>query len=267
MEGQTKALVGGLSVAGFVLVSFACLLALNWSQPPQGLAVPTPLCVAEVKALALIFLAGVTVLEPARQAIRTRGGGLHTVAEARAQLPPPAKVAALAAFAFATFVFAFWSVADVLGGYNGYGYSFAEHPVLADIYDALISKIPYVSAWDKGSQASFFFTIACLALVALRIDRGLWAALKDTVTLFAAPALVLFEFGVWHFAPNDMTWHVTDYLWIGGTNDKGYRANDLVDSYVFSNWLVLFVSVLLVASRLPLLSKPSKVLWGGDNSF
>lgn len=267
MESQTKTVLGGLSVAGFVLVSFALVLQLNSSQPPEGLAVPTALCVAEVKALALAFLGAALVVDPARQALRSIGWGLHRPAEKPARLPLPAKVAALAAFAFGTFVFAFWSVADVLGGYNGYGYSFSQYPVLGDIYAALISKIPYVSHWDKGSQASFFFSVACLGMVALRSDRGFWVAVKDTVTLFAAPSLVLFELGVWHFAPNDMTWHVTDYLWIGGTDDKGYRANDMVNNYLFSNWLVLFVSILLVASRLPLLSKPSKILWNRDQTL
>jgi hypothetical protein len=105
------------------------------------------------------------------------------------------------------------------------------------------------------------------------MDRGLGTALKDTMTLFAAPIVVVFELGVWYFAPEDMTWHVTDYLWIGGVNDGGWRFNDFGSSYgssygnvvsgdfLVSNFLVLFVALVLVASRMPSLSLPSKDLW------
>ena len=61
-----------------------------------------------------------------------------------------------------------------------------------------------------------------------------------------------------------MTWHVTDYLWMGGVADGGYRSYDTGAPYVFSNWLVLFVSIFLVASPIPWLSLPSRVLWEKD---
>ena len=60
---------------------------------------------------------------------------------------------------------------------------------------------PYISTQDKGTQASFFFILACVGMVALRLDRGWTTALKDTITLFAAPTLVIFELALWHFAP------------------------------------------------------------------
>ena len=58
-----------------------------------------------------------------------------------------------------------------------------------------------------------------------------------------------------------MTWHVTDYLWMGGTADGGYRALDTGGDYLVSNWLLLCVVLLLVASRIPWMSLPSRVIW------
>jgi hypothetical protein len=92
------------------------------------------------------------------------------------------------------------------------------------------------------------------------VNRGLGAATKDSITLFAAPALIIFEFGLWYFAPEDMTWHVTSFLWIGGVNDYGYRVLSLaagVTYYPINNWLVLFVALFFLASRVPaIFSRP-----------
>src|SRR5208282_2992557 len=183
------------------------------------------------------------------------------------RLPTAAKAVAAAIFVVGFFVFAFWSIADVLGGYDGYGYSFAHYPILQAIYSDFVGRSPYISSEDKGTQGSFFFILACLGLVALRSSRGVGTALQDTVTLFAAPCLVVFELALWHYAPQDMTWHVTDYLWMGGTADGGYRADDLGGVYIFSNWLVLFVSLFLVASRIPWLSVPSRIIWQREESW
>jgi hypothetical protein len=119
-------------------------------------------------------------------------------------------------------------------------------------------------------------------LVVLRLNRGFGAALKDAVTLFVAPCMVVFELALWSRAPEDMTWHVTDFLWIGGIADGGIRQNDFLrvpfanyapgpgghflgtyasGPYLFSNWLVLFVGLFLVASRVPWMSLPSAILW------
>jgi len=67
-----------------------------------------------------------------------------------------------------------------------------------------------------------------------------------------------------------MTWHVTDYLWVGGIDDGGIRQRDFIrlpfvnyppvpgghfvgayasGPFLFSNWFVLSVALLLVASR------------------
>jgi hypothetical protein len=261
MEARLKTALGGVSVVAFLLGAMATAFVLTAVQPLVGLASPTPLSIDEIKAVALVFLASVALMEPAKAALRGRAEPLTSALHHQVRLPAAAKAVAVAVFVVGFFVFAFWSIADVLGGYNGYGYSFAQHPILQTIYNDFVGRIPYISSEDKGTQGSFFFILACLALTALRSSRGVGTALKDTVTLFAAPCLVVFELALWYYAPQDMTWHVTDYLWMGGTADGGYRAYDLGGAYIFSNWLVLFVSLFLVASRLPWLALPSKIIW------
>ena len=103
----------------------------------------------------------------------------------------------------------------------------------------------------KRSDAGNYVARPIIGLVILMLNRGIGAALKDAMTLYAAPCLVAFELALWQYAPKDMTWHVTDYLWMGGTNDGGYRALDVAGAYLVSNWLVVCVALLLVASRIP----------------
>ena len=95
----------------------------------------------------------------------------------------------------------------------------------------------------------------------LRVNRGIGSALKDSITLFAASSLIIFELVLWCFAPMDMSWHVTDFMSAGGVVDNGWRVADGGGDYLVSNWLVLFVSLFIVASRIPGLALPSKILW------
>jgi hypothetical protein len=98
------------------------------------------------------------------------------------------------------------------------------------------------------------------------LDRGIGGALKGALTLFVAPCLVVFELALWNFASNDMTWHVTDFLWMGGVADGGYRSLDTGGAYLFSNWLVLCVALYLVALRIPSMSLLSSKIWRSDQT-
>ena len=286
--GETGDAVGAggprLAVLFFVAGALATALLLSTSVPLDSLATPTRLSLAEMAAGAGTFLGLVVVMEPLRETLGRSRSRLCAAMRWRLDLGAPAKVAAAILAGAGTFAFGFWALADVLGGYQGYNYAFARYPLLARVYDGTVGLVPYVGSLDKGTQASLFLALAGAGVVALRLRAGLGAALKDAATLFVAPLLVVFELGLWYQAPEDMTWHVTDFLSIGGLADGGYRSRDFIrvpfvnyppvagghfvgsyvgGAYIFSNWIVLFVCVLLVASRLPGLSLFSARLWEG----
>jgi hypothetical protein len=273
---------GGLLILAFVEGVIVAILALWVSVPLDSLAAPTTLCVEEIVAVSAVFLVFVAVMQPARDALERSESPITRLMRLRVKVPGPVRVAALGLFAFGSFFFAFWAAADVLGGYSGYSYSFSWYPIFPLIYNNTIGLVPYVSSRDKGTQASIFICLAVLGLVVFRLNRGMGAALKDAITLFVAPCVVVFELALWILAPEDMTWHVTDFLWMGGIADGGIRENDFVrvpfanyapgpgghflgtyasGPYVFSNWFVLFVALILVASRIPWMSVPSTRLW------
>ena len=281
MSARTKAAVGDVLPVAFVLGSVFVGLSLVRSQPLDSLATPTPTCIEEIGAIAILFLVWVAVMQPAKDAWDRSTSFFTRLLRKKVELSRPIRAAAFVLFAFGLFAFALWAVADVLGGYNGYDYSFSTYPTLALIYNDTIGLIPYLSSRDKGTQASFYFILAIAGLVAQRLNRGVGAALRDAITMFAAPCLVVFELALLNSAPEDMTWHATDYLWIGGIADGGWRSLDygpapnlehlsgggnyvygyISGDYLISNWLVLFVALFLVASRIPWLSMPSRMLW------
>ncbi len=261
MPVQVGATVRGFLIVAFVVGAIYAILTLMQSVQLDYLATPTPICVEEIEAVTAIFLVSVIVMQPAEDALSRSKSSLSRLMRLKVKVPVAVRIVALALFVGGTFAFAFWSIADVLGGYNGYGYSFATHPILQLIHNSTIGLVPYIGREDKGTQASFYFSLAIIGLVTFTLNRGIGAALKDTITLYAAPCLVAFELALWNYAPEDMTWHVTDYLWMGGTNDGGYRALDTGGAFLVSNWLVLAVALLLVASRLPWMSLPSRDVW------
>jgi hypothetical protein len=262
LGARIHATVGGVLVIAFVAASFLGIFFLARVVPLDSLATPTPICMKEIAVVVAIFLILVSAMQPIRDVLDRSRSPISRFLRHGVELPRPIRVVAVVLLVGGFFAFAFWATADVLGGYNGYGYSFAVHPILRQIYDNTIGLVPYISSRDKGTQASFYLSLAVIGFLALRLNRGVGAALKDAITLFAAPCLVIFELGVWIYAPEDMTWHVTDYLWMGGTADGGYRAFDTGGAYLVSNWLVLCVELLLVASRIPGLSLPSRKIWG-----
>lgn len=261
MESRTKTVLGGVSVVSFLLAALTFAALLDATRPMIGAAAPTLVCILEIKVAALAFFVSVLMMEPAKGMLVRRPSSAANAMRRSVRLPGPALVAAVVLVSLGLFVFAFWSIADVLGGYNGYGYAFAHYPTLGRVYAEFVARIPYVGSLDKGAQASIFFGLACLGVFMIRSEKGKWTALNDVLTLFAAPILVVFELALWYSAPQDMSWHVTDYLWLGGVADGGWRMLDVGGAYLFSNWLVLSIALFAVAYRIPWISLPSRVIW------
>jgi len=255
---QVNAKTGAFALV-FLAGSIITSLFLIVKVPLDTLATPTQVTQAEFMAVTLFFMVSVAMAEPAKAFFDTRMAPVARVLQMRVNVPAPLRVVALLAVIWGAFAFFFWAIACCLGGYNGYGYAFSNYPALAFIFNHSIGLVPNISHRDKGTQASFWLGVGALGLIALRANRGLGTALKDTITLFVAPAIILYELGLWYSAPEDMTWHVTDYLTFGGVADGGWRSYDdgaylpYTPSlpYVVSNWFVLFVSLCLVAYRIP----------------
>jgi ABC-type amino acid transport system permease subunit len=267
----TKEAVGGIVVVAFIVGSIWAMLTLMHSQPLDQVATPTQICIEEIQAVAALFLISIIVMQPVKDALDRNTWAVSRLLRMKVELRGSVRAVALAAFVGGSLAFAFWAGADVLGFlHNGTSYFFSTHPILHLIYDDTIGLIPYLNARDVGTQASLSFGIASLGLITFRLNRGVGKALKDAVTLFAAPCLVIFELALWNYSPEDMSWHVTDFLWMGGVADGGNRLLDYVQTYpfstlrgayLFSNWIVLFVAAFLIATRIPWLSLPSRLLW------
>ena len=283
-RNRPKATLGGVLTTAFVAGAALAVLALAVTVRLDSIAVPSRLCEEEIVLVIALLLVYAVVRRPAGVALGRSNAPILELMRRKAHLPGPIRAAALALFIFGTFAFAFWAVADVVGGYNGYGYVFFWYPVFPSIYNHTIGLIPFISSRDKGTQASLFMGLATVGLVLFRMNKGVGAALRDVVTLFVAPCLVVFELALWSRAPEDMSWHVTDFLSIGGIADGGIRQRDfqllpfhnypavagghyagayVSGPYVFSNWFVLAVALVLVASRVPWMSLPSVRPGGG----
>ena len=192
MGAQTNASVGGVLIVAFVVGSIFAIFFLMQTVELDSLATPTSICWEEIEATVAIFLVAVAVMQPAKDAFDRSRSTVSRLLRMKVELPRPIRAVALVALICGSFGFAFWATADVLGGYNGYGYSFATHPILQLIHNSTIGLVPYIGTRDKGTQASFYLSLAVIGLVALRLKRGVGAALKDSLTLFAAPCLVIF---------------------------------------------------------------------------
>jgi hypothetical protein len=240
------------------------------STAPTGLAAPTSAFWAEVSVIALLYAIYVVFMLPTTVILRRRLPRLTGFFQRRVKLPFFVRIATLVIALGAVFIFGFWMIADVLGGLNGYGYSFITHPLLTFVYNTF--GLQYVDLFMRdihqssaGAEASLFFLIAIIGLAIFQLNRGIGTALRDTITLFAAPCLIAFELALWYFAIQDMSWHVATFLSIGGLYDGGYRARS-GGEYLVSNWFVLSVAIGLVATRLPGLAWPSKSLWKNRKS-
>lgn len=255
---QVNAKTGAFALV-FLAGSVAVSLFLIVNVPLDTLATPTQVTQDEFIGVAAFFLVSVSLAEPAKAFFDRRMAPLSRLLQSQAKVPAPIRVVALLVVAWGAFAFFFWAIACCLGGYNGYNYAFSAYPFLPLIYNHTIGLVPYLSQRDKGTQASFWLGVGALGLIVFRANRGIGTAVKDTLTLFVAPAIILYELGLWYSAPEDMTWHVTDYLYYGGVADNGWRSFDhgaylpYTPSlpFIVSNWFVLFVCLFMVAYRIP----------------
>ena len=254
-----KCSAGAAFALGILAASAACSILLLRISPPTGIAAPTRVFWEELELVVAVFLALVILSHPIADVFTNRSPSLSRFLDREVRLPLAARLACFIGLVLAFFLYSFWSLADLLGGYNGYQYSISTHPFLRLIYNTI--GLRAFESWRVGDQAFLFFLIAASCFFALRINRGLGVALKDSITLFAAPVLIVFELGLWYFAPGDMTWHVTTFLWIGGANDLGVRSTLDAGTYLVSNWFVLLVSFLLLATRIPVIGMPSRMIW------
>ncbi len=264
--GKKSAIFSVLILGATGIISYN--LANSLLTAPIGLAAPTPDAWLEVKIALLIFLAGVLLIDPIKKLSQRYTKSVTWFFGLRIKVPFAIRLPLVVVAIFGFFVFGFWMAADVLGGLNGYGVSFDTHPILPKIYNALdfnalgnfIKTFYHAPTGFEGAEAIFFFSIAMLCTLLIQLDRGIGSALKDTLTLVIAPILIVFELAVWNYATQDMSWHVATFLYIGGSNDHGYRIYSS-GQYLLSNWFVFAIAILLVASRLPGLSWSSKFIW------
>ncbi|MGP8126090.1 MAG: hypothetical protein ACLQEQ_09575 [Nitrososphaerales archaeon] len=238
-----------LSIA-FLLVALVVALLLYVGTPP-----PASTAVGDANAQyrfawvysevlideVLVLLAVVVLLVPL---VNQRS---DSFLRRQVKLARPVRVLAMTALVVGFLLFAFWVVIDLLGGYNG--------PGSVAIYKDI--GLNHLALWDRQGVIGFLsFFVSVFGFMALRAERGIGTALRDGVSLFAAPILAVFELALWSDVPLDMYWHVTTFasLSLGSylTPDQfssmmntGYVFTWTGNVYLLSNWLVLVASFLL----------------------
>lgn len=257
-------LISAIVLVATLIESYSLLNSLK--TEPIGLANPTPVFWNEVNLIVIFFAIYVILSAPVRQLLVLHTPKLTDFFRRKVKIPLAGRLAALIFALYSIYVFGFWMTADVLGGVSGYGYSFETHPLLNLFYNETGLRYLDILSNDfglttRGAFGLAFFIVAVICLVIFQLDRGIGVALKDTMTLFVGPCLIAFELALWYYATPDMSWHVATFLYMGGCNDGGFRSGSCSGDYIFSNWLVFSIAIALVASRLPWLSYPSKMLW------
>ena len=166
----------------------------------------------------------------------------------KVQLAGPIKALAALSMVVGFLLFAFWVMIDLMGGYNG--------PGSVAIYKDL--GLNHIALWDKQGVIGFLsLCFAVLGFTVLRARQGIGVAIRDGVSFFAAPILLVFELALWSDVPLDMYWHVTTFAsWSLGRYvtaeefafmmNSGYDFVWAGNVYLLSNWLVLIVSFLLI---------------------
>jgi len=91
-----------------------------------------------------------------------------------------------------------------------------------------------------GLEAFSAFVVAAIGLLVVRLDRGLWPALRDTLTLYVGPALLIFEAGLLLLNRIAMTMSAMQAV-------AGWEATGVP---LLSNWVVLTISAFLSATLL-----------------
>jgi hypothetical protein len=174
------------------------------------------------------------------------------------KLPGPVRALAILTMLGGLFVFAFWATVDLLSGYHSFpAYAFSSYPLTFAIYKSI--GLGALSIPDKNRTIGLVaFVVAVSSFVALRSERGIGVAAKDGVLFFAAPALMVFELALLHFAPAEMYWHATKLLpW---SLDRYLTSEQFLELmrppfrfawggniYLLSNWFVLLAASGLLA--------------------
>ena len=141
---------GSVFAAGFLLASLVAYEILLGACPPVGLAAPTRVFQAETEVCVGAFVLLAVVWEPVRRSLAERLTRISHLLEGRIEVRGLAWVTAVLAVVIGLFDFGFWATADVLGGYNGYGWSLAEHPYTSRDLCCELPAIRPVGRWDTG---------------------------------------------------------------------------------------------------------------------
>lgn len=193
---------------------------------------------------------------------------LGTFLSHKIQLAGPARVLAIVVTVVGFLIFAFWAMTDCLGGYNGPGYAISNYPYVAAIYNGL--GFDRLGFWDQQGIIGFLsFCVSVLSLMFLRAGRGVGTAIREGVTFFAAPVLLVFEFALSNYAPLDMYWHATTFTsWSLGSfltvaefqamMNSGYYFVWEGNVYLLSNWFVLLASFALLMLGISKWRRPSE---------
>jgi len=176
-------------------------------------------------------------------------------------LSRPIKVLAALALLVGFVLFAFWVMVDIAGWYGGPGYAFVAYPFIASIYNNV--WLFQIGGHDRmGIEGFVSFCIALLGLMTLRAKHGIGTAVREAVTLFAAPVIMVFELLIWSYMPADMYWKVTgfagwslgDYLTRSQVLSGPWPFLWVGNIYLLSNWIVLITSTFITVLGIALLS-------------
>lgn len=184
---------------------------------------------------------------------------LDLILRRKVQLAGPVRALAMLALVIGFLFFAFWVVIDLLGGYNGPGSVSIYH-------DFGLSRL---ALWDKQGVIGFLsFSVAVLGFIGLRARHGIGTAVREGVTLFAAPVIAVFELALWYHVPADMYWHVTTFAsWSLGSYLAPLQFGIMTSSgdfvwggnvFLLSNWFVLFAAACLFVLGVATRRKPSR---------
>lgn len=241
MKALTVAVVVALSLSAmFTVFSFA---VLDFTTPQFRFTwVYSEVVIGETL---LLLLVAVFLILP----FNRRFGSIlrHEV-----QLARPVRALAALALVVGLLLFAFWAMVDLLGGYGGPGHTFSTYPLIASVYNS----VWFLHGQDQmGKEGFLSFCVATIGFIALRARHGVGTAVKDGVTLFAAPIVMVFEFALWYFMPVVMYWKVTGFApWSLGTYLTVDQFASMMHTgfftwagniYLLSNWFVLMAASFL----------------------
>jgi len=146
---KTKRVTGDASALAVFVAAITVASVLMVLQPLDDLALPSPVCQMEVGALAIVFVASIPASQPIRDSLNEHVPSIFRLLRRRVELPTAVRALSLLLVLMGSFVFAFWATADVLGGYNGFGWSFATHPLLSAVYDT--TGLHYIESQYMGN--------------------------------------------------------------------------------------------------------------------